>query len=694
MRIEKVKVEGFRLLQNVEIMLEENSTVVVGRNNSGKTSLTDVFDRFIGQSGPRFRLEDFSAASRAKFFKARALRESGAKPEEVLAAFPTIALTLTFAYDIVDPNLGPLAPFVIDLDITSTKALVRVEYKPTLATLHTLLDVAAPAEGVEQNTHFLRSLRDTIPKSYSVYVSAIDPTDSTNRRDFEGSSALSALVQCDFVRAQRTLDHAGHGDADVIGKLLSTLFKTATVPTASAADQQLAAKLKTSVEEIERGVQGDFDAMLKKLLPTMEALGFPSLNDTELKPETSLNVEALLSDHTRVVYAGADGVHLPEGYNGLGTRNLIYMLLQLESYHKIYRAKPTRPVTHLIFIEEPEAHLHPQMQEVFINQLNAAIKKLSANYPDEPGWKVQFVITTHSPHVANAASFEAVRYFLNELPTTPNARQTKIKDFKKGMANISRDDQDFLHQYMTLTKCDLYFADKAIMVEGATERLLMPRLCDLVDKSLDDKHKLARQYITCVEVGGAYSHIFYPLLDFLELKTLVVTDLDSTKPVEKENKKGKMITTWEKCPVAEGQRTSNAAIKDWFRPISTEVGDGWQISPAQLLAKSEEEKVSAYRRIAYQIPEDPKAAACARSYEDALVLANPDRFEWPKEQDEATEAWEIAKGLAKADTALRFAIREKEWKVPRYIEEGLVWLSEPPPPPAQVPEVQNAAVIV
>jgi len=694
MRIEKVKVEGFRLLQNVEIMLEDKSTVVVGRNNSGKTSLTDVFDRFIGQSGPRFRLEDFSAASRAKFFKARALRESGAKPEDVLAAFPTIALTLTFAYDIVDPNLGPLAPFVIDLDVASTRALVRVEYKPTLATLHTLLDVAAPTAGVEQNTHFLRSLRDTIPKSYSVHVSAIDPTDATNRREFEGSSALSALVQCNFVRAQRTLDHASHGDADVIGKLLSTLFKTATAPTAAAADQELAAKLKTSVEEIERGVQGDFDAMLKKLLPTMEALGFPSLNDTELRPETSLNVEALLSDHTRVVYAGADGVHLPEGYNGLGTRNLIYMLLQLESYHKIYRARPTRPVTHLIFIEEPEAHLHPQMQEVFINQLNSAIEKLSATYPDEPRWKVQFVITTHSPHVANAASFEAVRYFLNELPATPNARQTKIKDFKKGMANISPDDQDFLHQYMTLTKCDLYFADKAIMVEGTTERLLMPRLCSLVDKSLDDKHKLARQYITCVEVGGAYSHIFYPLLDFLELKTLVVTDLDSTKPVEKENKKGKMITTWEKCPVAEGQRTSNAAIKDWFRPANTEVGDGWQISPAQLLAKPAEEKISACRRIAYQIPEDPKATACARSYEDALVLANPDRFEWPKEQDEATEAWEIAKGLAKADTALRFAIREKEWKVPRYIEEGLVWLSEPPPPPAQVPEVQNATVVV
>lgn len=691
MRIEKVKIEGFRLLQDVEIMLEPNSTVIVGRNNSGKTSFTGVFDRFIGQSGVRFQLEDFSAAARAKFFDARMRRERGDKPADVLAALPTIALTLTFTYEPTTPNLGPLAPFVIDLDVTSTRAMVRMEYKPSLAMLHTLLDGTAPVEGVEPSTQFLRSLRHTIPKAYSIHVSAIDPTDQSNRREFEGISALSELVQCNFVEAQRPLDHASHGGADVIGKLLSTLFKTSTAPTAAAADQALAAKLKTSVEEIERGVQGDFDAMLKKLLPTMEVLGFPSLNDTELKPETSLNVEALLSDHTRVVYSSADGVHLPEGYNGLGTRNLIYMLLQLESYHKIYRAKPTRPVTHLIFIEEPEAHLHPQMQEVFINQLNIAIKKLSATYPDEPGWKVQFVITTHSPHVANAASFEAVRYFLNELPATPNLRQTKVKDFKKGMANISPDDQDFLHQYMTLTKCDLYFADKAIMVEGTTERLLMPRLCGLVDKSLDDKHKLARQYVTCVEVGGAYAHIFYPLLDFLELKTLVVTDLDSTKAIEKVNKKGKKITTWEKCPVAEGQRTSNAAIKDWFSPSNTEDADGWQISPAQLLAKSAKEKISGCRRIAYQIPEDPNADTCARSYEDALVLANPDRFDWPKEQDTATEAWEIAKGLAKADTALRFAIHEKEWKVPRYIEEGLVWLSEPP---SQLPDMQNTTVVV
>src|SRR5690349_2971442 len=99
MRIEKVRVEGFRLLQDVEIMLEPNSTVIVGRNNSGKTSLTDIFDRLTGETGARFRLEDFSAASRSKFFNAKTLREQKANPEEILAALPKIVLTLTFSYD-------------------------------------------------------------------------------------------------------------------------------------------------------------------------------------------------------------------------------------------------------------------------------------------------------------------------------------------------------------------------------------------------------------------------------------------------------------------------------------------------------------------------------------------------------------------------------------------------------------------
>jgi predicted ATP-dependent endonuclease of OLD family len=681
MHIQKIRIEGFRLLEDVEIMLEQTPTVIVGRNNSGKTSLTDVFDRFAGEAGPRFRLEDFSAGIRTKFKDAKSLRDAGAAPEDVLSALPKIAITLTFTYGVEIADLGPLSPFIIDLDATCMTAIARVEYAASLATLHLLWDIPPVEDIANETRHFYRCLRETVPKAYTTQVAAIDPTDPSNKRHFDGVAALSALIQCDFVRAQRTLDHSKQGDPDVIGKLLGTLYKTANSSTAATADKTLAADLKASVDSIERDIQDSFDEMLNGLLPALAVFGFPGLNDTVLRPQTSLNVEGLLSDHTKIVYAGSDGIHLPEGYNGLGTRNLIFMLLQLESFHKAYRSNATRPGTHLVFIEEPEAHLHPQMQEVFINQLNAAVAALSAKYPGEPVWQVQFVVSTHSSHVANAASFEAVRYFLSTPTTSGGVRHTKVKDFKKGLALIPTEDRDFLHQYMTLTKCDLYFADKAILIEGTTERILMPRICQIVDRSLGSETKLAQQYLTTIEVGGAYAHIFYPLIDFLELKTLIITDLDAVKLVETENKKKR----WVKCPLSDGSRTSNAAIKAWFKKEEED-----HISLEELTAKTENEKLRGYRRITYQIPEE-SSKACARSFEDALILANPDKFKLTGDVHLEKDAWEMAQEMSKSETALRFAIEEIDWIVPRYIREGLIWLSEPPPAPTEPPSIEAAA---
>jgi predicted ATP-dependent endonuclease of OLD family len=678
MRIEKVRVEGFRLLKDAEILLEPTATVIVGRNNSGKTSLTEVFDRFAGDGGVKFRLEDFAAALRPKFSEAKKKHDAKEDPSAVLATLPIIAVTLSVRYDVAE-EFGSLASFVIDLDPAATLAIVRVEYKASLSSLDGLFDIPAAEPGVDINAHFFRQLRRTLPRAYNAHLYAIDPTDETNRREFDSLTPLLAALKCGFIGAQRTLDLARSADTDVIGKLLGELYKTATSKTAAEADQLLANQLKLSVDGIEKGIQVDFDSMVKDLMPALAVFGFPSMNDTTLQPETSLNVESLLSDHTKIFYAGADGVHLPEGYNGLGTRNLIYMLLKLETFHKAYRAEPSRPGVHLVFIEEPEAHLHPQMQEVFISQLNEAVKALSAKYVGDAEWQVQFVVSTHSSHVANAATFEAIRYFLSSPPDANGIRHTKVKDFRKGLDTIDPDDRQFLHQYMTLTKCDLYFADKAILVEGTTERVLMPRICKLVDETLPEENKLARQYVTTIEVGGAYADKFYPLLDFLELKSLVVGDLDAVY-LDDTVKPRK----WKKCPVADGVRTSSQALKAWFG-----IGAGDHLTLTDLAAKTDEDKIKGFRRIAYQISEEG-STECARSYEDALVLANAADF-GVTGADQARQAWAIAEDMPKADTAIEFAIKADAWTVPRYIREGLVWLSQPPPPPAEPPPLAVAA---
>ena len=92
------------------------------------------------------------------------------------------------------------------------------------------------------------------------------------------------------------------------------------------------------------------------------------------------------------------------------------------------------------------------------------------------------------------------------------------------------DNLDFIRKYLTLTKCDLFFADKAILVEGSSERLLLP---DMIEKCKDSgafgigKYTLWSQYYALIEIGGAYAYKFIPFIEFLEVPCLILTDLDS-----------------------------------------------------------------------------------------------------------------------------------------------------------------------
>jgi putative ATP-dependent endonuclease of OLD family len=124
-------------------------------------------------------------------------------------------------------------------------------------------------------------------------------------------------------------------------------------------------------------------------------------------------------------------------------------------------------------------------------------------------------------------------------------------------------------------------------------------------------------------------------------------------------------------------------LKSWF-------GDN-DISIAALLAKTEADKIKKYIRLAYQTPEDG-SAHCARSYEDALILANLDRFGIVDDADAATSAWEEAQGFGKTEEAIRYAITEADWTVPKYITQGLLWLADPPPPPEEPPPLVPEAI--
>ena len=534
MKLKRAKIKNFRLLRDVELVLEDQTTLIVGRNNSGKTSLTEVIRRFTSDKSATFQIQDFSTACYDEFCAALKAKNDDKEEREIRELLPCIELRMYFQYDPARPQLGPLGEFVVDLNMACDEALIVMRFELADGSIKHLFDDLPPEDlNDETRKAFFRKMAERVPKLFTVNVWAEDPNDDENRKE-SSPAAVKALLKTGFINAQRGLDDVTTRENGVLAKILEGLFSMASLQTADEKEHKIAMQLEEAVRTIQESIEGDFRGQLRQLIPTLKILGYPGLGGSELTTETNLNVQQLLSNHTKVRYEGHSGVLLPESYNGLGMRNLIFILLQVYSFYHEFRAQEPAPSVHLVFIEEPEVHLHPQMQEVFIRQLGKFVEKLNKEHDKEPDWPVQFLVSTHSSHISNEARFEAIRYFLPSLvDEKKTVWKTIVKDLRQWLATTKPPDKKFLHQYLTLTRCDLFFADKTILIEGTSERLMLP----VMIQKHDEADKLRSQYMTVMEVGGAYAHKFFGLLNFLELQSLVITDLDPVNPDKKERER-------------------------------------------------------------------------------------------------------------------------------------------------------------
>ena len=258
----------------------------------------------------------------------------------------------------------------------------------------------------------------------------------------------------------------------------------------------------------------------------------------------------------------------------------------------------------------------------------------------------------------------------------------QIKDLTTFRNELKNNDEGdtvrFLEQYMELRRCDMFFADKIILVEGTTERLLLPKMIEKVDSIMGNTDSpLAHSYISLIEVGGAYAFKFRELLQFLGVPTLVITDIDSVDPSNSN----------QKCRTSIGDAvTSNTTLKGWL-PKCTKIAD--LLDENTLETQLESNNV----RVCYQVPEED-GTLVGRSFEEAFILANAEILE---EQASKTshasqfrrnkqccytaaeireQSYDIAgKVTSKSDFAFDILMLE-DWKTPKYIEEGLKWLAQ------------------
>lgn len=671
MRLTKITIENYRLITNATLDVDEKTTLIVGRNNTAKTSVGAFIQTATSEKGT-IAYDDYPLEKRKilrDLLTQFAANEIGGDELREKTPTPAIEFEVDYSAEGDDDNLGALSPFIIDVDENTTAALIRVEYKikPDDKTLRQLLEPYYFKDGVydAKNDKAREALADNFAKIFGPTVYAINPNDR-NDRQRKDAKELAELFPWKMVRAERTLGEDGNHRDDPLAALIAAYFDAnKSEPDPKIAEQ--IDKLRQEVTQKSQEAEQDFNQRLDALLEQAVGFGYPNAEELQLLVATNLSFDESLKNRTRLLYASNDGDEtLPSTRNGLGYKNLIKMEFMLAAYVKELQLRGGACVP-LLFIEEPEAHMHPQLQRAFAEYL----EKFLENMQNKAGARVQVFLTSHSSHIANTTDFAKIRY----AQRTPDGVVYKnLKDF----AERNLENTKFIRKYLTLARCDLFFADKIILVEGASECLLLPdMIAKCAERKLFDsqKHKLPAQYYSIIEVGGAYAHLFVPLLEFLGVPSLILTDIDAVGADSKE------------ALVSEGETTSNATLKYWVKRVKgiTKKDKQFQVRLETIYNLSRNEKTIGKIHIECQTKEN---GLCGRSLEEAIRNVNRKRYGLPEVG--ATEKDIEFNGKNKTGFALELTCGSVEnkrrklpgttsantYEIPEYIKSGLRWLND------------------
>lgn len=750
MKIVNAYIENYRLLQKFNLDLEDKLSLIIGKNNCGKTSLLSVLEKFLSSdaSQTEFAFDDFNIEFQQQI---KAIVEADDLQE--LSDTFGIVLKLYIQYEEND-DLSNISQLMLDLDPDVNKIILSFEYslspekfmllrsdyavfraslKPDTATeppneatiesaaaISVIEDLeASPAEAVDAAEDVVEEIApdaepadDSAQKDSIYYLKkyhknyfrinkkSLEYNNETNFIDLNKHLIrLDKVINFKRIKAKRDVaNQEGNVNRSdrTLSRMSSKYYEKISNPTnESESIRELIEQLgKTDVH-----LTGIYEKVFANLIGKVKRFGGIGAEDSIINIISTLEEKNILKENTTVMY-NHSSFSLPEDYNGLGYMNLIAMIFEIEvllnDFKKIKDPELKPADINILFIEEPEAHTHPQMQYIFIKNIKNLLHE-ACNGKDGDGinFNLQTIITTHSSHITAESEFDDIKYFLKESKNCVVAKNLKkLKEEYKE----NPDQYDFLAQYLTLNRTELFFADKAILIEGDTERLLLSAIM----KKIDIEHKadeiipLLSQNISVVEVG-AHSHIFEKFIHFLGIRCLIITDIDTCK-MEQVIKKGEPVFNKDgspkmarnKCRVAEGTLSSNAAINSFYSGKSLDDLKGLTLA-GKVHSKTEDTwnvNENGKLCIVFQTHENEYHA---RSYEDAFISLNKqfikdnkDNFRGLKNADDLDEddldAYDIAANCIDKKTSFALDViynsdsTYSNWQIPGYITEGLLWL--------------------
>ena len=719
MNIAFVEIKNFRKLKSCRIDLSPKSTVFVGANNSGKTSAMFALVKFLKKR--QLVVEDFTLSNLAAITHLGERYIDEANPitpsiEDWKEICPFIDVWLNVRED----ELRYVANILPTLSWRSGRIGVRLIYEPkdvvklfeefvsAYKLARTRSDKAKlwPLNFTDylhnkMKTHFFMNAYILDPAklmelSEDSIASPQETPYNNSPLDFD---PFKKLIKIDIITAQRGLEDSNEDDNDTAteSNLLSAQLR-------DYYDKQLDPERKPSASDIRaltemQAAKEVFDKQISKrfqsAMDELAKFGYPGKYNPGIVIEAKTQTSDIISHSTVVKYPifsdGDNKYKLPEKFNGLGYQNLISMSFKLMSFRDSWingdrrkadeeEIEAIQPI-HLVLIEEPEAHLHVQVQQVFIKNAYDILRNnpLLKNKND---YCTQMIVSTHSSSIALECEFANLRYF----------RRTKSADGLpisvvinlSNVFGVSTQTSRFVTRYLRTTHCDLFFADAAILIEGAGERMFIPYFLNKYEV-LDDA------YISVLEIGGRYAHYLKPLIDTLGISCLVIADLDSAHGAHGTGilpERGK------------GYFSSNPTIKNWV--IKNTDLDYLLDLDFDSKVESNPHIDDAKTRVAYQTPinvtfsDGTEHEFIPTTFEDSLAYTNFDSFKTMKgiglikkfknafktenETQISTNVYNAVESTTakKAEFALDMIYNRdpQSIEIPAYIAEALEWLEK------------------
>ncbi|PSN14321.1 ATP-dependent endonuclease [filamentous cyanobacterium CCT1] len=705
MRITKIKVKNFRLLKEITVDLEDDLSVIIGKNNCGKTSFLWILDKFIGNGSSQntFDSHDFSTEFKDEL-KFLVEEENN---EEAKFQFLGISLKLFIEYEDDDDLSNVGNKVLMDLDLRNKTFVLAFDY---YLPEDNFKNLRRDYLRFKSRTHYKEN-----PQSFSIFLKNKHKkyfriSCKSLFYDFESQEVIEdefvdlkkegiqidRIINFKWISARRDVSNKNSDKS--LSSLSCKIYKKLEIDDENPAIEDF----KNALSVTDESLNEIYNELFKEVISDVRKFGGIKQNESIIKIVSSLQHQDLLAENTTVMYGLESPNHsLPESHNGLGYMNLICMIFEIKILlHEFQKKEAEKPSDiNLLFIEEPEVHTHPQMQRIFIQNIKSLLKDVQGL--DGNKRNLQTILTTHSSHIVSESKFEDIKYFKR---SENSVISKNLKDLEIEYSN-NRAYYKFLKQYLTLHRSDLFFADKAIFIEGDTERILLPSMIrkidqeSLLEESPDsNKLLLSSQNVSIIEVG-AYSQIFEKFIGFLGIKSLIITDIDSTKNGA--------------CPVSEGDQTSNASLKffygkdkklsDFIALSSKEVESrvlkrncetsNWELNPnGNLLCVFQTEEINSDHKKYH-----------ARSFEDAFFHINSHfiKSKSLKEDGAFNEAnpfesltkkhlkiflkngdpYKMAENAVTSKPSFAMEIllnslADDEWNIPKYIKDGLQWLKQ------------------